>query len=92
MLDGQYSKAELAGVTFEAVDAYDGKARYDLMLTLFDYPDGLAGSLEYDADLFDPATAERWIELLLLQAETSWPIPGCASRPCPPSRSRRATR
>jgi amino acid adenylation domain-containing protein len=76
VLDGQYSQVELAGVTFEAVDAYDGNARYDLMLTLFDYPDGLVGSLEYDADLFDPATAERWVELLLLQAEAFTADPG----------------
>jgi amino acid adenylation domain-containing protein len=68
VLDGEASGADLAGVTFEAVDAYDGKARYDLMLALFDYPDGLSGSLEYDADLFDPATAERLCERLLLQA------------------------
>jgi amino acid adenylation domain-containing protein len=76
VLDGDYSKAEIAGVTFEAVDAYDGNARYDLMLTLFDYPDGLVGSLEYDADLFDPATAERLVELLLLQAKAFTTDPG----------------
>ncbi len=68
VLDGQPSKAELAGVTFEPVDAHDGNARYDLMLTLFDHPGGLAGSLEFDADLFDPATAERLAGLLFLQA------------------------
>jgi amino acid adenylation domain-containing protein/non-ribosomal peptide synthase protein (TIGR01720 family) len=69
VLDGQYSKAELAGVAFEPVDAHDGNARYDLFLTLFDYPDGLAGGLEYDSDLFDATTAERLAELLFLQAE-----------------------
>jgi amino acid adenylation domain-containing protein len=68
VLEGQISRTDLADVSFEAVDAYDGKARYDLMLALFDYPTGLKGSLEYDADLFDPATAERLCELLLLQA------------------------
>ena len=70
VLDGQYSKASLGGVTFEAVNAWDGVARYDLMLTLFDYPDGLAGSLEYDADLLDATTARRLAELLFLQIET----------------------
>jgi amino acid adenylation domain-containing protein/non-ribosomal peptide synthase protein (TIGR01720 family) len=69
VLDGQASKAaELAGMTFEPVDAHDGIARYDLFLTLFEYPDGLSGSLEYDADLFDATTAERLAELLFLQA------------------------
>ncbi len=67
VLDGQSHQADLAGVNFEAIDAYDGKARYELLLTLFDSPGGLSGSLEYDADLFDPATAERLCERLLLQ-------------------------
>ncbi|HEX6861534.1 MAG TPA: condensation domain-containing protein, partial [Thermoanaerobaculia bacterium] len=71
VLDGQPSKAELAGIAFEPVDAHDGNARYDLMLTLFDHPGGLAGSLEYDADLFDPATAERLAGLLFLQMESA---------------------
>ena len=66
VLDGQPAKTALAGVTFEAVDAYDGNARYDLMLSLFDGPDGLGGSLEHDADLFDPATAQRLCDRLLL--------------------------
>jgi amino acid adenylation domain-containing protein len=69
VLDGQAVSADLAGVTFEPVDAHDGNARYDLMLSLFDHPDGLAGSLEHDSDLFDPTTVERWAELLLLQMD-----------------------
>jgi amino acid adenylation domain-containing protein len=66
VLDTQVGGEELAGVTFEGVDAYDGNARYDLMLTLFDDGESLSGSLEYDADLFDPATAERLAERLSL--------------------------
>ena len=68
VLDGAPAPVEFAGVVFEAVDAYDGNSRYELMLTLFDAADGLGGALEYDADLFDPATAERLCELFLLQA------------------------
>jgi pristinamycin I synthase-3/4 len=73
---GEKGAASLSGVSFEAVDAYDGNARYDLMLTLFDHPgdpddpgdpSGLRGPLEFDADLFDATTAERFAELLLLQ-------------------------
>ncbi len=67
VLDAQPAAEPQPGVSFEAVEAYDGNARYDLMLSLFDDPGGLAGSLEYDADLFDPATAERLCELLVLQ-------------------------
>jgi amino acid adenylation domain-containing protein len=76
VLAGDPAKVDLAGVTFEAVDAFDGNARYDLLLTLFDHPEGLAGSLEYDADLFDPTTAERLIERFLLQAEAFTADPG----------------
>ena len=50
------------------MDAYDGNARYDLMLTLFDDPDGLRGSLEYDADLFDPPPPGACASCFLLQA------------------------
>jgi amino acid adenylation domain-containing protein len=68
VLDGTPSPAaEIAGLAFEPVDAYDGNARYDLLLTLFDQPSGLAGSLEYDADLFDPTTVERLLERMRLQ-------------------------
>jgi amino acid adenylation domain-containing protein len=69
VLDGAPAAVEFAGIVFEAIDAYDGNSRYELMLTLFDAADGLGGSLEYDADLFDPATAERLCELFLLQAK-----------------------
>ncbi|HEY3569258.1 MAG TPA: amino acid adenylation domain-containing protein [Thermoanaerobaculia bacterium] len=69
VLDGQPASTTLAGASFEVVDAWDGRARYDLMLTLFEIPGGaLEGALEYDADLFDPATSARRIERLLLQA------------------------
>ncbi|HEX3554405.1 MAG TPA: amino acid adenylation domain-containing protein [Thermoanaerobaculia bacterium] len=64
-LDGQYSTAASASFTSEAVDAWDGRARYDLMLTIFDYPENLQGGLEYDADLFDAATAARRVERFL---------------------------
>ncbi len=68
VLDGQPGKVRLAGIELAPVDAYDGRARYDLMLSLFDDPQaGLAGSLEYDVDLFDATTVERQIERLLLQ-------------------------
>ena len=64
VLDGQISGTDLAGTTSEVVDAWDGKARYDLLLTIFEYPDLLDGSLEYDADLFEAASVERLLERL----------------------------
>jgi amino acid adenylation domain-containing protein len=68
VLDGQISQASLAGVTFAGLDAHDGNARYDLMLSLFDYPDRIDGTLEYDSDLFDAVTTVRRLERFLLQA------------------------
>ncbi|HEY0514543.1 MAG TPA: amino acid adenylation domain-containing protein [Thermoanaerobaculia bacterium] len=75
VLDGQAAGASLAGVTFEALDAYDGNARYDLMLTLFDLPEGLAGNLEFDTDLFEGVTIERLLGRLrnLLEAVVAAP-------------------
>ncbi|HTQ81022.1 MAG TPA: amino acid adenylation domain-containing protein, partial [Thermoanaerobaculia bacterium] len=71
VLDSQPGKVRLSGATFEAVDAYDGRSRYDLMLSLFDLPAGLSGSLEFDSDLFDATTVERLVELFFLQAEVA---------------------
>jgi amino acid adenylation domain-containing protein/non-ribosomal peptide synthase protein (TIGR01720 family) len=59
VLDAHPSQASLAGLVFEPVDAFDGNARYDLMLGLYDGPAGLAGPLEFDVDLFDGVTIER---------------------------------
>jgi amino acid adenylation domain-containing protein/non-ribosomal peptide synthase protein (TIGR01720 family) len=67
VLDGPSSKTVLADATFEVVDSYDGRARYDLMLNFFDDPDGLLGSLDYDADLFEAATTACRIQRFLLQ-------------------------
>jgi amino acid adenylation domain-containing protein len=84
VLDGQYSKADLAGVTFEAVDAHDGRARYDLMLSLTDFGTSIAGSLEYDADLFDAVTVAVWVERFMLQAAAAVADPGLRLSALPP--------
>src|SRR5262249_56428552 len=59
VLDSQYSQLAIAGVAFEAVDAYDGRARYDLMLSLYESPEGLTGSLVYVLHCYEYAPA-RW--------------------------------
>ncbi len=69
-LDVQQATSASASFTSEAVDAWDGKSRYDLMLTLFDHSSHLQGGLEYDADLFDAATSARRVERFLLLATT----------------------
>ena len=52
------SSGELA---LEPVDLGIGLAKFDLTLTIEDRPDGLLAHLDYDADLFDATTAQRWL-------------------------------
>ncbi len=52
------------GLAFGGVGLYDGNSRWDLMFGLYDdHETGLGGPLEYNVDLFDPATAGRLLEL-----------------------------
>ena len=53
---------ELPGVAFEPVPITGRTAKFDLTLVFVENPDGgLAGSLEYNRDLFDPTTARRMV-------------------------------
>jgi amino acid adenylation domain-containing protein len=65
VLDGQYNKSRLTDLAAQPVGVYDGNARYDLMLGVYDYEDTIEGAIEYDADLFDETTLRRLIELFL---------------------------
>ena len=49
----------LCGATVRRTDCELGHARFDLTANLIDGPDGVMGSLEYCADLFERATVER---------------------------------
>ncbi len=50
---------QLPGVALQRADVDTGIAKFDLTLTLVEEGDCLHGSLEYNTDLFDRATAER---------------------------------
>jgi amino acid adenylation domain-containing protein len=53
------------------LDAFNGTAKFDLVLSLAEHELGLIGTLEYNSDLFDAATIERLVRqlgLLLDQA------------------------
>jgi acyl transferase domain-containing protein len=64
VLEGQ-SVLRAGDLDFEAVPLFDGNSRWDLMFAVYDYHDvGLSGPFEYNADIFEPATAERLLELL----------------------------
>jgi hypothetical protein len=70
VLEGQGSQS-WRGLELHPVGLFDGNSRWDLMLGVYDYPDaGFTGPLEYNADIFDPTTVGRLVELFyrLLEA------------------------
>lgn len=63
ILEGQ-SHGRSGDLEFRPVGLYDGNSRWDLMFGLYDYHDvGLAGPLEYNADVFDAPTVGGMLEL-----------------------------
>jgi hypothetical protein len=63
VLEPQYHKLEMAGLTVEALSNFDAFTRYDLLFGVYDEPEGLVGPLEYSTDLYDAATIARWVQL-----------------------------
>jgi amino acid adenylation domain-containing protein len=57
--DGPAARLRLAGLAAEPVPVHTGTAKFELTLALAGDGGGLAGGLEYNADLFDTATASR---------------------------------
>ncbi len=64
------------GLSFRPVDLGSDTAKFDLTLSLADTPEGFTGRLEYDADLFTPATAARMMEHLRVLLEGAVADPG----------------
>jgi hypothetical protein len=63
VLAGQ-SHGGAGSVDSEAVPLFDGNSRWDLMFGLYDYDDlGFSGPVEFNADIVDRATVERWLGL-----------------------------
>ncbi len=52
---------EHAGLTLSPMEIDNGTARFDLTLSLRETPQGLAGSLRYNSDLFSEATMSRML-------------------------------
>ena len=72
-------KIDLAGVSATPLGQHNGTAKFDLHLELSDTPEGLRGFLEYDRNLFNPDTVERFLghfEMLLraVVADSDTPI------------------
>ncbi len=53
---------EMDGLRVSAAPIDSGTAKFDLRLSVYDQPEGLAGNLEYNTDLFDDATIARLLE------------------------------
>jgi len=51
--------ARLPGLTLSQVQMHSGTTTFDMTLVMGETPDGLAGAIEYDTDLFNAATIER---------------------------------
>ncbi|HJX29421.1 MAG TPA: condensation domain-containing protein, partial [Thermoanaerobaculia bacterium] len=66
---------DLGGLTLELISASAVTAKFDLSLAFGETPDRLASRLEFDLDLFEPATAAR----LLRHLETL--VEGVVERP-----------
>jgi hypothetical protein len=70
----------------EAVPLFDGNSRWDLMFGLYDYEDlGFSGPVEFNADILDRATVERWLALfkLILDRVTADPEVRLSGLPSP---------
>jgi amino acid adenylation domain-containing protein/non-ribosomal peptide synthase protein (TIGR01720 family) len=60
------SPVQLQGLTLSPLPVHSGTARHELKLDLFETPDGLRGSFEYNTSLFDASTVARFSEHLEL--------------------------
>ncbi|MCY1023039.1 non-ribosomal peptide synthetase [Pyxidicoccus sp. MSG2] len=56
----------LPGLTLAPMESTDrGSSIYELSLAFYEREGGFSGSLEFNTDLFEPTTAERWRDALL---------------------------
>jgi hypothetical protein len=68
--------ARSADLAFRPVGLYDGNSRWDLMFGLYDDPAaGLAGPVEYNADIFEPGTIGRLLALFYRLLDAAFAAP-----------------
>ncbi|HYW08682.1 MAG TPA: amino acid adenylation domain-containing protein, partial [Longimicrobium sp.] len=65
-----------AGLGVTPVRLEGGTAKLDLLLAMYETPEGMGGALEYDSDLLDGATAERLVGHLRVLLEAAEADPG----------------
>ncbi|MET9660090.1 non-ribosomal peptide synthase/polyketide synthase [Streptomyces sp. NPDC006510] len=80
--NNETARLGLPGLDVRPEDIGGGAVRFDLLLDLSERftadgtPDGLTGALDYSADLFDPATAQRITEQFVRVLEAGAADPG----------------
>ncbi|QRN94792.1 non-ribosomal peptide synthase/polyketide synthase [Archangium violaceum] len=55
----QPGASSVQGLTLRPVEAGTGVSKFDLTLSLSQWPEGISGAIEYNTDLFDASTIER---------------------------------
>ncbi len=69
-------RVTLPGLSLIPLDAESGTTKFDLTLTIHDGLDTLHGSVEYNTDLFDPSTIERFVDHYCVLLESILKAPG----------------
>ena len=66
---------KLGELQFESLALEERTSQFDLTLTMGESEEGLCGSWQYNSDLFERATVERWTECfrVLLEAIVTAP-------------------
>ncbi|HYG11274.1 MAG TPA: amino acid adenylation domain-containing protein, partial [Pyrinomonadaceae bacterium] len=62
----QHEALKLPGLTLTPLESDSGTVKFDLVLSMADTGDGLRASLDYNVDLFDPATIASLVEHFLM--------------------------
>jgi len=73
----------LGGALLDVMEVESGATKFDLTLSLEETPEGLAGRLEYDSDLFDGATVTRMVGHFRMLLEGVVADPDCAIQELP---------
>jgi non-ribosomal peptide synthetase component F len=63
------ARLELPGLTLSPVGTSTGRAQLDLSFNLLETSEGLAGWMDFNLDLFNPATIEQMLELFTVLLE-----------------------
>lgn len=69
-------EASLPGLQITPYDIHNGTSKFDILLNVFEEPEGLNVRIEYSSDLFDQETVERMLDHYLVLLEDIVAHPG----------------